>query len=222
MPPNDAMREVLKQYGELIKARSQKVREQSASKADPDMRTGWLLWQESLRQFLYFEERMSPPNPQNFHAEWVKRISKGGARKPSTNLWIFDAKTGAKRYSVTSEAGAKIQPYFDAPPPSDPNLYIFTVIGEALETGHIRVWLTDATARELRRLLGSLDTETLSKAVIEVSQLVVERGVAQEAEREVGHPFSITLEAYQALEGAFAGVNDDHRFQLFAEQLRGA
>jgi hypothetical protein len=218
---NDAMRDVLKQYGELIRTRTRKVRELSGSKEKPDMRTGWLLWQDSLRQFLYFEEQMAPPNPSDFEAKWVRRVSKSGSRKPSTNLWIYNLETGAKRYSVTTEAGPKIQPYFDVPPLTDPNVYIFTVIGETVNTGFIKVWLTDATARELKRLIGSLESEALSKAVLESAKLVTKRGAVEEAEREIAHAFTITVEAYEALQTAFPGVSDEHCFQLLAEQLRG-
>jgi hypothetical protein len=218
---NDAMRDVLTQYGELICARREKVRETSGSARKPDMRTGWLLWQDSLRQFLYFEEKMMPPDPSRFLAKMVQRVCKKGSRKPSTNLWIYDLKTGVKRYSITTEAGAKIQPYFDVPPLTDPNVYIFTVIGETLRTGFVRVWLTDATARELKRIIGSLDPEVLSKAVLDSAKLVEERGVTEEAEKEIAHPFTITLEAYEALQSAFHGVSDEHCFQLLASQLRG-
>ena len=221
MDSNDAMRDVLTQYGELIRRRGEKVRELSGSKDEPDMRTGWLLWQDSLRQFLYFEEEMVPPDPSDFEAKWVHRVSKSGSRKPSTNLWVYDRETGAKRYSVTSEAGAKIQPYFDVPPLTDPNVYIFTVIGETLNTGFVKVWLTDATARELKRLIGSLEPEALSKAVLESAKLVTKRDVVEEAEREIAHPFTITVEAYEALQSVFPGVSDEHCFQLLAEQLRG-
>ena len=159
--PESAMVDVLTQYAELIEARREKVREQSASNDEADMRTGWLLWQDSLRQFLYFEEEMLAPNPADYFAEWHSRRG-GGTRKPSTNLWIYEKDTGKKRYSATTEAGAKIQPCFDVPPPNDPNLYLFTVIGEVIETGLVRVWITEATARELERLLGKLDVESVS------------------------------------------------------------
>src|ERR1700754_205278 len=155
--PDEAMRDVLTQYADFIEARRSKVREQSKVKGEPDMRTGWLLWQVSLRQFLYFEEEMLPPNPDDYKADWNK--SGGGARKESKNLWIYEKETGRKRYSITTEAGAKIQPYFDVPPPTDPNIYLFTVIGEIIDTGIVRVWLTEATARELKALIGSLDTD---------------------------------------------------------------
>jgi hypothetical protein len=44
--------------------------------------------------------------------------------------------------------------------------------------------------------------------------------MAEELAREVAHPFTITLEAYQVLQNAFPGVSDEHCFQRLAEQLR--
>jgi len=82
---------------------------------------------------------MVAPNPKDFYAEW--HDSGGGARKASRNLWVFDKATGHKRYSITTSAGAKIQPYFDVPPPNDTNVYLFTVIGEVIGVGMVRVWL---------------------------------------------------------------------------------
>src|SRR5207302_2461617 len=108
-----AMREILRQYGEVIRQRTDKVRAEAPKGVKPDMRTGWLLWQESLRQFLYFEERMKAPNPDDYIAKWVE--SGGGGRLKSRNLWIYDRVTRRKRFSVTTAAGAKIQPYFDVP-----------------------------------------------------------------------------------------------------------
>jgi hypothetical protein len=147
-----AMREIMRQYAELIEQRTQKVREQAPAGTSPDMRTGWLLWQETLRQFLYFEEPMRAPNADQYTAEWVE--SGGGSRKSSRNLWIYEKATGKKRFSVTTSAGAKIQPYFDVPPPNDPNLCIFTVIGEVIMDGRVRCWLTRATWHDLEVVLG--------------------------------------------------------------------
>jgi hypothetical protein len=220
-PANEAMRDVLRQYGELIQRRTTKVKEASGSEDEPDMRIGWLLWQDSLRQFLYFEEKMTMPNPDDYEAKWVERISKSGSRKSSTNLWIYSKETGAKRYSVTTEAGAKIQPYVDIPPLTDENVCIFTVIGEVLDAGFVKVWLTSATARELKRIIGSLDPEPLSRTILENAKLAQKRTTVEEAEREAALPFIITIEAYEALQTAFTGVSDEHCFQLLAEQLRG-
>jgi hypothetical protein len=217
--PDDAMRGVLTQYAELIEARRAKVQEESGTGEEADMRTGWLLWQVSLRQFLYFEEEMLPPASGDYTAKWVRRKG-GGGRKDSTNLWIYEKETGRKRYSVTTEAGAKIQPYFDVPPPTDPNLYIFTVIGEVLDTGYVRVWITEVTARELRRLLGQLNSETLSRTIIESAREIAQLDVAEENKIEVAQQVFITAEAYQALHSAIPGVSDEHSFQLLAQYLR--
>lgn len=216
--PNKVMREVLSQYAQLMEARREKVREQSKSNRKPDMRTGWVLWQESLRQFIYFEQQMLPPNPGDYEAEWVE--SGGGNRKRSKNLWVYERGTGIKRYSITTQAGAKIQPYFDVPPPTDPNLYLFTVIGEFLDDGHVRIWLTEATARELKRLIGSLDTEAVSKTILDCFELTSQIERMEISKTEFAEAVIITTEAYQALQAAFPGVNDDHSFRLLAQFLQ--
>ncbi len=214
------MRDVLTQYAELIKARTQKVSEQYTGDAEPDMRTGWLLWQQSLKQFLYFEEEMLPPDPDSYMAEWRSRKS-SGTRKSSINLWIYERETGRKRYSVTTEAGAKIQPYFDVPPPSDPNVYLFTVIGEVVEVGLVRVWISEPTARELTRLLGSLDIEILSQAATEAARAIYElEDSSSFLKAEMARSVVITEDAYRALSETVGGVSDEHTFQLVAKHLR--
>lgn len=217
--PDVAMADVLTQYVELINARREKVREQAPGD-EPDMRTGWLLWQDSLRQFLYFEEEMLPPDPADYLAEWRSRRG-GGGRKPSTSLWIYEKDTGKKRYSVTTEAGAKIQPYFDVPPPNDPNLYLFTVIGEVIEAGLVRVWITEATARELERLLGGLDVETVSRSISEAATTISEmEGPAHTEGVESAREVLVTEAAYEAMRNTILGVSDEHNFQLLAQYLR--
>lgn len=217
--PNSAMMDVLTQYSELIEERREKIREK-ASGDEPDMRIGWLLWQDSLRQFLYFEEEMLPPDTDDYSAEWHSR-SGGGGRKSSTSLWIYENDTGKKRYSVTTEAGAKIQPYFDVPPPSDPNLYLFTVIGEVVEVGRVRVWITEATARELEGLLGSLDLETVSQSINETITTISEtEDCIHTAETEPAREIYVTEAAYEALQNTIPGVSDEHSFQLLSQYLR--
>ena len=88
----------------------------------------------------------------------------GGSRKGSRNLWIYENATGKKRFSVTTSAGVKIQPYFDVPPPNDPNLYIFTVIGEVILDGRVRCWLSRTTWRDLEKALGTISPQTVSQA----------------------------------------------------------
>jgi hypothetical protein len=217
VPADKAMLEIFQQYAALIQQRTKKVRETAPKNKEPDMRTGWLLWQESLRQFLYFEEAMLAPDPKNFYAEW--HDSSGGARKASRNLWVFDKAAGHKRYSITTSAGAKIQPYFDVPPPNDPNVYLFTVIGEVIGVGMVRVWLTIATFRELNRVIGEFDTAKLSEFVVRKLEGVSPSNIIREGDEPVAQSIVITAEAYGKLKGVFPGVNDDNSFQLFLEFL---
>ena len=210
---------VLSQYAELIATRRQKVEERSNETGRADMRTGWLLWQESLRQFLYFEEEMLAPNLMDYEAEW--RVTTGGkARKTSTNLWVYEKETGIKRFSVTNQAGAKIQPYFDVPAANDPNLCIWTVISKHIAGGDVRLWTTEATARELERLLGNLDTSQLSKSILRVAASLSTQGPIEQASIEVARPLTISSVAYAALQEALPGVSDEHSLQLLAQTLR--
>lgn len=218
--PQEVMHDVLTQYAQLIKAREKRLREQANDGARADLRTGWLLWQESLRQFLYFEEKMVPPRAGDYEAEWVE--SGGGSRKGSKNLWVYERKTGIKRFSITTQAGAKVQPYFDVPPPNDPNLYLFTVIGEMLDNGLVRVWLTDATVREINQLIGSLDTAALSAAILKQASLTALSELTSVLHVEAAESVLLSVEAYDALLAAFPGVNDDHCFRLLAHALRQA
>jgi hypothetical protein len=216
----NAMRDILTQYAELIAQRTQKVLEQAPADATADMRTGWLLWQESLRQFLYFEERMIAPNPDDFTAKWVE--SGGGSRKGSKNLWIYERATGKKRYSVTTSAGAKIQPYFDVPPPTDPNLYIFTVIGEIITDGRVRCWVTHSTLVELEKLLGKLDAPTVSAAIQKYLAALPPADAKHIIAEEPAEPLEINADAYSLLVSRLPGINDDHCFQLLIQQLQQA
>jgi hypothetical protein len=213
---SEAMKVILLQYASLISERRDRVRA-DAGGHEPDMRTGWLLWQSTLKEFLYFEEEMLAPDPIDYFAEW--RDSGGGSRKGSRNLWIFERETGQKRYSVTTVAGAKIQPYFDVPPPTDPNLYLFRVQGEEVERGLIRVWVALSTHRELLRLLGDLSTESLSNAIA-VAATEPEDGSGAAPPQEEAVPLLITPEAYELLTASFAGVSDEHMMQLLADRIR--
>ena len=162
---------------------------------------------------------MVEPDPSLYYAEWVERPVVGGIRKGSKNLWIFEKTSGRKRYSVTTSAGAKIQPYFDVPPPDDPNVYLFTVIGEQLAIGQIRVWLTPGTAKELERLVGSLDIDAVSEAVLKTIEKVaeMERGVV--TMEEAGVSVMLREDAYRALVEFFPNVSDELCFRLLIEQF---
>jgi hypothetical protein len=215
--PTEIAREILQQYADLIEQRRQRV-VQNTPDEEPDMRTGWLLWQRDLVEFLYFETEMLPPNPEDYWAEWHERRS--GNRKQSKNLWVYENETGIKRYSITTSAGAKIQPYFDVPAPNDPNLYNFCVQGEEVENDLIRVWVTSTTALILNALLGSTHTDTISEAIIERADEInalQEKYSAPVPEAELAKPIYITRQAYAALRNAFAGVSDEHSMQRFVQ-----
>lgn len=217
----DAMVDVLTQYAELIRGRAQKVQE-DAGGGSPDMRTGWLLWQASLRGFLYFEEEMLAPEPDDYYAKWITRNG-SGARKGSTSLWIYERDTGQKRYSVTTSAGAKIQPYFDVPPPNHDYLYHFVVQGEKLEDGLIRVWVTEETRRELQRILGNTDTDALSADILETAERCDEHIDFEDQAARSAHPLLVQQKAYDALRQIFPdSVNDAHLFQMFVEYRMNA
>ncbi|MBM4458080.1 MAG: hypothetical protein FJ011_10005 [Chloroflexi bacterium] len=216
--PTEVAAEILRQFADLIQQRRRKVIEDLPD-CEPDMRIGWLLWQESLEEFLYFEQEMLAPNPADYWAEWKE--SGGGARKASRNLWVYERETGRKRYSITTSAGAKIQPYFDVPAPNDSSLYHFRVQGEELDGGLVRIWITTTTALLLRQTLGDLDHEALSATIIRAAAQIAaseDQGEAA-ASSELAQPVTLTAEAYRILTTAFIGVSDEHRIQLFLHSI---
>ncbi|MFZ0434223.1 MAG: hypothetical protein WAL86_16165, partial [Candidatus Acidiferrales bacterium] len=216
--PNEVMKDVLKQYAELLVQRRAKIKEDYPEK-EPDMRTGWLLWQSNLTEFLYFEEETFSPDPAHYFAEW--RESGGGTRKPSKNLWIYEKVSGRKRYSVTTAAGAKIQPYFDVPAPNDPNIYIFRVQGEVIEPGVVRIWIGASTARELERLVGDLNPERLGVVISAAAAEQPEGDGRKAVARENAVPLSLTAESYGILIATFPGaVSDEHMAQMLVSRLR--
>lgn len=184
----------------------------------PDLRTGWLLWQDSLREFLYFEEPMVVPDPEQYVAEWNSNPG-NGSRLKSRNLWIYDSLSKEKRLSVTTEAGAKIQPYFRVPGPDDPNLYHFIVQGEMAGDGFTRVWLSQNTAKLLREALGSLDPNALRKAVNAV-ETEEKQEAASYSFGALAVAFLIETPSYLKLKETFMGVSDEHNFQQLAEHIR--
>ena len=217
--PNDAMRDILNQYGEFLEQRRQKVLESSDGNHEADMRTGWLLWQESLREFLYFEERTQTPNPDEYIARWVVNTPRG-ARKPSKNLWIYEKDTGKKRFSVTTTAGAKIQPYFDVPAVGSPCLYHFIVIGEQIAVDTVRIWVTEPTYQNLSYLLnGDLSKDNLSNMILSVAEKLKDATFAKNYNYERAHCLTVSTDAYSAIRAVLPGVNDDNSMQLLVGYL---
>lgn len=215
--PEKAMISILSQYNELIDIRTDAVKANSKEKS-ADMRIGWLLWKDTLDEFLYFEEEMKKPNANGFYAEWNITPARG-SRKSSRSLWIYEKKSGKKKYSVTTTAGAKIQPYFDVPAPNDKNLYYFKVQGVLADGGLVKVWLTRSTAKYLELLLGSLDSEVLSEAIdsfdLSASAELSDSTVAE----RIAVPVLIKERSYEKLKTLYPPLSDEYMLQQFAIHL---
>ncbi|MGC1270000.1 MAG: hypothetical protein WA842_05310 [Croceibacterium sp.] len=171
-----------------------------------------------MREFLYFEEAMVIPDPGNYIARWNVRPG-GGSRIGSRNLWIYEESTGDKHFSVTTEAGAKIQPYFRVPGPNDPNLYHFVVQGEDAGNGLVRVWITHSTAGLLRQSLGSLDPSDIAKAIEEVRLEEEKREERSDIFGVLAVEVLIPAPSYEKLKQIFDGVSDEHNFKQLTALL---
>ena len=215
---NKVMLDVLKQYRRFIEGRTNSVSSRNQA-GHADMRIGWLLWENGLREFLYFEEKMKIPNPNNYYAIWHDTPERG-ARKASKSLWIYEKDTNKKRYSVTTGAGVKIQPYFDVPPPTDPNLYYFCVQSERLDSDTVTLWVTAATARQLEKRLGSIDKQIISEAVLKAAEnLNVNDDIGTSREIQEAVPIEVSNNAYNLLMQNWESVSDEHRIQLLLRSL---
>ena len=216
--PIVAMNSILKQYNQLILLRRQSVIDRSPNGA-ADMRIGWLLWKDALDEFLYFQEPMKTVNPEDFYACWNDTPARG-ARKASRSLWIYEKDSDKKRYSVTTTAGAKIQPYFDVPAPTDDGLYHFRVQGVMCEGGVVSVWLTKSTAKYLELLLGSLDEAVISQAIDrwQPDNAVADAATAVYA-TDLAVPVTISIDAYHKLRSWCELEPDEIVFQKFAMAL---
>ena len=216
--PNEVMHSVLTQYADFIEQRREFVRQRCADGMS-DLRTGWVLWQSNLKEFVYFEEEVITPSPDDFIAEWHVNEVKG-ARKESKSLWVYEKETKQKKYSITTSAGAKIQPYFDVPPQSDPSVYFFKVQGEEIHPGLIRVWVPSATARELEAIVGGLTAEKLHALISKSETVLRETRESYGSNLEEAVAISVTTDSYQALEDLFPNaVSDSHRIQLLVAAL---
>lgn len=217
LPAEEVMQDVFQQYSELINIRTEKVRE-NLSEVEPDMRIGWLLWENSLTEFLYFEEPLVAPQTNKFYAEWNETPPKG-ARKGSKSLWIYERDTNKKRYSVTTSAGIKIQPYFDVPAPSDKNLYYFRVQSEPVDYDTVQIWVSAATAKAIQRELGDLEKDHVSDAIIKVAKSPSIKDARISFDEELAQPILISRKAFDIFKSTWEGVSDEHRAQLFLNIL---
>ena len=221
--PNEAMIDILSQYNELIDSRRKKVADENKTSNPVDIRTGWLLWKRTLDEFLYFEEKMERAEISDLYAQWNETPAKG-SRKSSRSLWIYNKITKKKVYSVTTTAGAKVQPYFDVPLPDDPNLYHFKVQGVSVDEGLIKVWLTNMTANYLKVLLGGLDKERISEAIAAIKDTHSESINSEKATyckdvvSSIAVPVIVHSEDYAALKNKNEYISDEYMFQQLATE----
>lgn len=209
--PESVKVDVLLQYRQLIDAHMNRVRDGSPD-GSVDVRFGWLLWERKLREFLYFEERMCKPDPDAYYAEWHETPPRG-SRKPSRSLWIYRRESGKKRYSVTTTAGIKLQPYFDVPTAADPNLVYVRVQSEALSEDVVQLWISATTADRLRRTLGSLGSRVVSEAIVDASRFVSEIDRLDVREGRLAVPVRISRQAHDLLEQDWCPISDEHAIQ---------
>jgi hypothetical protein len=206
--------DVLQQYADLIRARSRQVASTSPA-GTADLRTGWLLWQRDLSEFVYFEERLDPPDASEFFARWEKREARG-RRKETVNLWIFERATDIKRYSVTgSGAGAKIQPYFDVPEEDHEFLYRFQVQGAPAEDGIVSTWISETTYLALEVCLGEVAPEALDEALSLAAGDMASAGPRRPGARQI----FIRETNYASLKADFPELTDDERLQQLVRTL---
>jgi hypothetical protein len=215
--PDEAMRIVVASYQKVLDERLTKAAAISNGKP-VELRSGWLLYDSSLTEFLYFEERSQNLDPKKHRAVWSERVKKGeGGRRGNRNLWIYDG-NDEKVWSVTGGAsGTKIQPYFKVPAANDKHLCYFRVQGEPLGSETVRVWVTESTARNLRQILGELDTRSVTDAILNVS--ASDEILTASEECEEIRELIIGQNAYSALKEKFLGVSDEHCFQLLCKRL---
>lgn len=216
--PNEVMIEVLEQYNELIKTKGKEVKKNYPDCTKPDIRIGWLLWERTLTEFLYFEEKLSLVKPDDFYAEWNITPARG-IRKSSKSLWVYDKITNKKKYSVTTSAGIKIQPYFDVPAPTNQNLYFFRVQSEPIDADTFCLWVSSKTALSLKNIVGTIEKDPLSKAIDNISLSVKEPSLVYKSPEDLAIPIYLTKHAFEKLISTFEGVSDEHRVQQLIEYL---
>jgi len=216
-PAGEAMADVLAQYAALLENRTNQVK--AKSKGDSaDMRTGWLLWETDLREFLYFEERMLKPNPSDYYALWNQTPPRS-ARKPSKSLWIYEKNTKAKKFSVTTSAGIKIQPYFNVPPPDDPNIAFFRVQSEEYDEDTINLWIAAQTASQLKNRIGNLTKEAMSNAIAVAARNKQQSKASEIRDQDMAVAIPVSRGSFNLLSSHWEGVNDEHLVQQLIHSL---
>jgi hypothetical protein len=151
---------ILRQFGTKIAEFRERVKATCGEGVEALVRWGIFLWSPDLDQFLYFEELLEEPIPNDFWAEFVTGSHRGN---PTKNLWIFEKATDKKRYSVTMpNKGAKLQPYFDVPRIGG-GAYGFEVPRDAQRP----LWLYPTLVEHIERLALGRDINALVAEAIE-------------------------------------------------------
>lgn len=158
---------------------------------------------------------MAAADPHDYYAIWNERPTTS-RRQGSRNVWVYERDTDIKRYSITNQAGPKIQPYFDVPTLDHPALYHIQVDGEEMDGG-VRLWVTDATKRQLAELADIDDEAALSAFIINSAAAIdVEEGDGT-SPAAPAVPLLVSREAYEALASSVVGPSSDDRVrQLLA------
>ena len=143
--------QILEQFASQIREFRSRVSE-TCLDCQPDIRWGIFLWSPKLDEFLYFEETIKEPDPNDFVAQFIEGKHRG---KPTRNLHIFEKGTGIKRFSVTMPAkGAKLQPYFDVPL-VDEGAYTFRIPND----GRKAIWLKNETIDAIQKASKNYDQD---------------------------------------------------------------
>ena len=115
----------------------------------------------------------------------------------------------------------QIQPYFDVPPPSDPNLYYFKVQGEVVDQDNVLLWVSATTAKGLKDRLGSLEAKCIEDAILETAKNI-NTGTFNPHSEEAAVALTISQKSYETLRGLGDAVSDEHRAQLLLNALTDA
>lgn len=157
-PADVCMRQVLNQFGQQIATFRERVAEAGGT-ATAEIRWGVLLWSPTLTDFLYFEERMGEPSPDDYYARFVEGTHRG---KATRNLHVFERGTDVKRFSVTlPNKGAKVQPYFDVPKIGE-GAYAFSVPDDDRKP----LWVSERTVELIERAAAGQDPDEYLRGLI--------------------------------------------------------
>lgn len=222
---DEAAHFMVQEYADYIRRRQNEVRENS-SDGEADLRLSLLIWEEDLSEFIYFERRWTPPDPDDFYGEWSHNPRSSSKRQSSTSLHVYREANDEKRYSVTDPSkGVKVQPYIDVPEEDSDHLYHFVAQGETPGASmKRRVWAPPTLDTYLKTKLGDdVDGEMLSNKIYEFADRVSSGEIDLSSDDgvesiSIAEPFDITQEAYSILQ-ELSEASDTDALRLVARKL---